>query len=242
MKLSMEIPTALLKTISSLVDLDFILAQFVLEDPDYAEFFRKSTRFKILDNGFHERGEPLSLTEIAEAAERCAPNVVIAPDWLGDAARTYEGFTATKKKLGSAYKLGTVLQGKTREERVSFFNAVRSDTHLLCLPFKSERYSNFSELVDSTPKHIKWPPRIHLLGMKSLQEMKLFADLFNDLGISHRTSVDTGKLVKFGIAKQAIDEYTELRGKGLLDHNGKKFDSEQFANIFFNVAFARKYM
>lgn len=238
----MEIPTKLLPTISGLVDLDFILAQLVLEDKEYAEFFRNSKRFKILDNGFHETGQPLSLTELQEAAKLCNPDVLIAPDWLGDASRTYEGLVAAKKKFSGQYKLGTVLQGKTREERLSFFNAVRQDTYLLCLPFKSDRFEHFRELVQSTPKYIQWPPKIHLLGMKSLQETRLFADLFDDLGISHRTSIDTGKLVKFGLAKDCITEYTELRGKGLIDHATKDVTAEQMANIFYNVAFARKFM
>jgi len=241
-KLSMEIPTALLQKMSELVDLDFVLAQLVLEDPAYAEFFRKSSRFKIMDNGFHERGEPLSLTELQEAATLCNPGVVIAPDWLGDAQKTYEGFKAAKEKFAGRWRLGTVLQGKDREERISFFNAVRSDTHLLCLPFRSERYNHFSELVEATPKHIRWPPRIHLLGMKSLQETQLFSTLFDDLGISHRTSIDTGKLIKFGLANECIDEFTALRGRGMLDHSIASFTAEQFANTFYNVAFARKYM
>lgn len=242
MKLSMEIPTSLLPTVSKVVDLDFILAQLVLEDKEYAEYFKHSKRFKILDNGFHERGQPLSITEIREAATLVEPNVVIAPDWLGEAKKTIEGFQSAWDHLGGRWKIGTVLQGKNREERLSFFDKVRSNTYMLCLPFKSERYNNFYELVEATPRHIQWPPKIHLLGMKSLQETALFSDLFSDLGMSQRTSIDTGKLVKFGLANQNIDEFTELRGAGLIDHNIKTWTAEQLANIFYNVAFARKYM
>jgi hypothetical protein len=243
MKLSLEIPTKLLPIVSNLCDVDFILAQVVLDDDDYGKFYSNSTRFKIMDNGFHERGEPMTCVELKEAALLCKPDVIIAPDWYGDRARTFEGFKEAKRRIGDVAKIGTIMQGKDVTERMEFFNAVRPETYLLGFPYRAkDRFAWFLDLVQRTPKYVPWPPKIHLFGVSTLAELADFAELCRDKNISDRVSVDTAKPIKFGLAKEAIDEKTELQGKGLIDHKAGVPDAEQLANIFYNIAFMRKYM
>ena len=242
MKLSMEIPSLLLPKLSPLCDIDFILAQFVLSDPAYAEFYKRSTRHKLMDNGFHERGEPMTVAEMVKAAELCKPDVVIAPDWLDEPAKTFEGLMLAKRRFPGGTKLATVLQGRDRSERLAFWSAVRPIVDTVCLPFKRDRFAWFNELVGSTNTTTKWPPRLHLLGMKSLEETKHFAVAFEDLRMTDRCSIDTGKMVKLGLANETFHEGMDLRGKGLLDHSISTCTPEQLANILYNVAYARKYM
>ena len=47
-KLALECPTRLLGDIQPLADFDFILAHLVLQDKEYAEYFSRSKRWKIL--------------------------------------------------------------------------------------------------------------------------------------------------------------------------------------------------
>lgn len=243
MKLSLEIPTKILPIIAPLCDVDFILAQMVMDDDSYAKFYYDSKRFKIMDNGFHERGEPMTCVELKEAALLCKPDVIIAPDWYGDRARTYDGFKEAKRRIGDVAKIGTILQGKDTIERLEFFNAIRPETYLLGLPYRAkDRLSWFLDLVARTPKYVAWPPKIHLFGVSSLLELQDFSRVFDDLHITERCSVDTSKPIKFGLANECIEETTNLQGKGLIDHGVTGLTPEQLCNIYYNIAFMRKYM
>jgi hypothetical protein len=246
MQLSMEIPKAILEQLSPLCDLDFALAQEVLQDAEYTAFYlkqRKAGRFVLLDNGFHELGRPLSSTELLLAASKCDPSAVVAPDWLGDPTTTYNAFFELLSANRNRYRMGFVLCGKTGAERASIFTKVAPHTHVLCLPFKEPRFEWFQDLVDRIPATFKWPARIHLLGVSSLRELTAFRELFLQLGISAtRTSVDTGKPVKFGIIAKQLHDKLPLRGNGALNHDYKGFTDKQLSTIHYNIAFLRKYM
>lgn len=247
MKLMMEIPRAWLDPLSPLCDADFALAQLVLEDKYYADFYRKQSeagRFVILDNGFHELGHPLSVPELVEAADRIKPSVVVAPDRLGDYRFGLLQFEEMRKALPHEYGVGAVLCGTSPAERAEFFMKTMPYCNMLCLPFKENRFEWFCDLLIKIPKYIKWPPRIHLLGVNEFWELKAFRDKFDDLGIeSRRTSVDTSKPIKFGIDRIRFDEKIgTLRGSGSLDEKTRKASSECMSDILYNVAFLRKFL
>jgi len=59
---------------------DFILAQFVLEYDEYADFYASRDTWKIMDNGAYEERQSLDTDELLEAVARVQPNVVVVPD------------------------------------------------------------------------------------------------------------------------------------------------------------------
>lgn len=248
MKLAMEIPTAYLSEFSPLCDIDFALAQEVLNDVNYANFYKKQReagRYVILDNGFHELGHPLSPAELEDAADRIQPSVVIAPDWLGKPVETLGGFNATWDRLHTRYRIGAVICGTSPTEREQFFLDVYKRASLLCLPFKEPRLRWFQELL-STFKGYEWPPRIHLLGVNELSELRAFKNvLFEERIPESLVSVDTAKPVKWGILGKRFDVKLNLRGATLASSDiakQEKLTPTQKQDIFYNTAFLRKFL
>jgi hypothetical protein len=219
----------------------------VLEDDYYADFYAKQSkagRFTVLDNGFHELGHPLSPAELVVAADRIKPSVVIAPDRLGDQRFGLDQFDELRHILPQEYGVGVVLAGVSPAERAEMFMKTMSHCKMLCLPFREPRFEWFCDLLEKIPKYIKWPPRIHLLGVNELWELRAFREKFDELGIeSKRTSVDTSKPIKFGIAgKRFSEDIPTLRGSGSLMDAEKTAASKHMSDVMYNVAFLRKYL
>jgi hypothetical protein len=242
----MEIPKFWLDTLSPLCDGDFAIAHYVLEDEYYANFYRRQSelgRLVILDNGFHELGHPLSVPELVAAADRIKPSVVIAPDRLGDYRFGLDAFEELRHVLPAEYGVGAVLTGVSPAERAEFFMKTMKHCKMLCLPFREPRFEWFSDLLLKIPKYIQWPPRIHLLGVNELWELQAFRNLFDEMGIeSKRTSVDTSKAIKFGVAGKRINEKLQLRGLGKLGDVEKKAASTHLADVTYNIAYLRKFL
>lgn len=246
MRLMAEIPKAWLKPLSPLFDGDFAIAHQILEDKYYAEFYAeqsKKGRFVILDNAFHELGHPLTPQELLEAADRIKPTIVIAPDKIGDQHFTLVKFFETLEVMPPEIGVGVVIQGVSPAERAEMFMKTVKRAKMLCLPFKEPRFEWFCDLLEKIPKHIQWPPRLHLLGVNELWELKAFRDKIAELGISPRlVSIDTSKPIKYGILRQRLKEDTVLRGAGPLAELEKKADSKCMEDVLYNIAFLRRYL
>jgi hypothetical protein len=243
----MEIPKFWLKSLSPLCDGDFALAQLVLNDKTYEEFYKEQSRlgrFVVLDNGFHELGHPLSPMELVEAATRINPTIVIAPDKLGDQRFGLEQFFETLKVMPPQFGVGLCLAGVSPAERAEMFMKTTQHCKMLCLPFKENRFEWFCDLLVKIPKYIQWPPRIHLLGVNELWELKAFRDKFDELGIaSTRTSVDTQKPIKWGIHRKRIStDIATLRTGEALKELEKQANSECMPDVLYNIAFLRKFL
>lgn len=247
MRLMMEIPRAWLQTLSPLCDGDFAIAHQVLEDKYYADFYKdqaSSGRLVFLDNGFHELGRSLSAAELLEAASRINPTLVIAPDRLGDQRYGLEQFGEALRIFPPEIAIGCVIAGTTPAERAEMFMKVKGHAKMLCFPYRENRFEWFSDLLLKIPKYIQWPPRIHLLGVNELWELKAFRDKFAEEGIDpRRISVDTSKPVKFGIMRQRFsDSMSTLRGLGSLAELEKKSSSDCMADVMYNIAYLRKFL
>jgi len=88
MDFAFECKTGALQAIQPLGDFEWILTHLVLEDPVYADFYKYSTRMKVLDNSVNELGEPCTKDKMIEAARIVEPDWVVPPDWLGDGVKT----------------------------------------------------------------------------------------------------------------------------------------------------------
>lgn len=209
-QLAMEIPTAYLHEWAPLCDLDFILAHQVLEDEDYAEFFRcrPKGRELIMDNSLHELGHPLSPADLLEAAIRCRADYVITPDYVGDMEFNLRSYEQCRQLL-AGFKLAVVMTGSkdsTVEEREEFLVSIR-DADMLCLTFKEPRrlpWYRASALAK------RWK-RVHLLGLDSFEELHEFRVIAGS-DYSRRWSLDTAKPVKWGLESQYLDQLQTLRG------------------------------
>lgn len=242
----MEIPRFWLKTLSPLCDGDFALAQNVLADEFYRGFYAeqsKAGRFVVMDNGFHELGHPLEIPELMQAADYINPSIIITPDKLDDYKWTLDKFFEMRSVVTDR-DLGVVLQGVTPAERADFFMKTVKYAKMICLPFRRPRFEWFCDLLEKIPSYIQWPPRIHLLGVNELWELKAFRDKFDELGIpGKRITVDTCKPISWGIQRTRISEKMPTLRDGIpLTDLEKKAGEACMPDVMYNIAFLRKYL
>jgi hypothetical protein len=223
--------------------MDFAIAPYVLEFPDYAKYYAKqSGRMCILDNGFHELGRPLSTAELVTAAREIHPTCIVAPDWLGKPKETLEASVEMLKDRRLAhYTIGVVLCGTSREERASFYEKARSaGCKWLFLPYKEARPVWLMDLAQDF-KGTALPSRIHFLGVSTASEL---IDCRN-IAVLHmrispeNLSYDTAKPVKFGLMYKQMAAMPNWRGGGLLDIHAS-YDDRQYIATLENLLYMRR--
>lgn len=181
MKLALEVPTELLEDVHPLSDFSWILAHKVINDPDYAKFYRRYTGFKVLDNSVNELLEPLNIDFLVEAAERVGADVVVAPDYLGDDNKTMEALDVAIRAFGRE-KVMPVVQGSQVATVVKCLNYIlNSGFKRVAVPYDilSARSSSLSgmearrlEVVNHILSRVSIDFQIHLLGMTTLSELQ----------------------------------------------------------------------
>lgn len=247
MNLAMEIPKALLAEVSEYTDVDFALAHLVLEDAEYAAFYKeqrhKHKRRVILDNSMHEQGlTPLTVPQLIEAAKKINPSCVVPPDKLGDAKFTYEGFHEFRVRPECNWDPVMMIQGATRDERLKLFSNTVRFTLTMGLPYREPRLQWFHEIVTALPGHVKMPPHLHLFGMNEFSELVSFSRMAEGLGWpAARITMDTAKPIKWAAQGKLIASLSDVHGGGLLDHAGELSLDQKFV-MYQNLAYLRRFM
>jgi len=122
MKLALIPPTPQLPYARS-GDIHFVLAQRVLSDEKYRQFYRRSRKFKILDNGAFERDEPLPTNAIFEAAKAIRADEIIAPDFPREnPSKTLKATRDFISVCSPHYLIMAVPHGRTVLEYVKSFD------------------------------------------------------------------------------------------------------------------------
>lgn len=120
-KISHEVPKALLEWSLDVNDYDYILPYFYKRSSDYAAFYqtaKSNGRFSILDNGLFE-GETYSNLELVCLINELKPDIFIVPDEWNNSDATYkhaEKWSDLSNKLNLDTDLMIVLQGERFEE------------------------------------------------------------------------------------------------------------------------------
>jgi len=113
-----ECPIAYLKQFQQVSDFDFILAH-LLKDRDYYNFYKKSNKFKILDNGACELGKSIDTDNLIKWAYDLEVDMLVAPDCLLNKNETIKLWKKFKKDYAALpFKIMAVPQGKTVLEYV----------------------------------------------------------------------------------------------------------------------------
>jgi len=207
MKLALECPTSMLNDIQPLADFDWILAHKVLEDKEYRKYYSESKRFKVLDNSVNELLEPVNLNSLNLAAGWVNPNLIVAPDYLGDVRKTREALDETIYMLGKGRVL-PVVQGKDLGEVLDLLKTLLSlGLERVAVPYDilSSREDSSVMMAGNRLKVVnsiigKVPIRfeIHLLGMTTIEELE-----------NHNRgwvkSIDTGVPVMMGLKGYRLD-------------------------------------
>jgi hypothetical protein len=251
-ELAMEIPRLLLDDISPLCDFDFCLAQEVINDEKYASHYHRAKdntfldgetpglREVFMDNGFHELGRPLSCHELLDAAKKINPTFVISPDRIDDMSFTFKQYEICKDVFKGVNAIPIpVLTAAPELDQKSFIMNVQ-DAPILCLPFRRPRLDWLKFHRDTIAQYFD---RIHLLGVSTLDELDEIGDLCAEAYI--HVSVDTGKPIKWGLMGNRFNELSSLRHAPI--HSSKMATLEsvtslQLSNIYWNVAYLRRYL
>lgn len=209
-RFGVETSASMYPWIKPLTSIDFALAHRVLEDHEYGEMYAaRRDRELILDNSMHELGTPLPLNDLLEAASRCSADYVITPDKLREPEWTLGQFRSCKEQIqAGGFGVAVVLCGRTPDERETFLHAVR-DADMLCLPYREDRFTWYREAIPC----LRPFRRIHLLGVSTVDELRMWVELDRNLDGYRDFSVDTSKPVKAGLLRKQLENPDEnLRG------------------------------
>ena len=133
MKIAVIAPTSMLKMCDGR-DCHLVLAHRVLQDKEYAHFYRLQKGYKILDNSLMENGHTaLPLAQVLEAAKLINADEVVIPDAFRDArgtlelaARNFEWLRQTDQM--HLYKWAVVAHGQTPAEWKACYSELVTNT------------------------------------------------------------------------------------------------------------------
>ncbi|MDO8570115.1 MAG: hypothetical protein Q7R97_00835 [Candidatus Daviesbacteria bacterium] len=165
-----------------------VLAQRVLEDEHYANFYNLYKGFTILDNGACELKRSIHFEALLKVIELIHPNVAVLPDILGDSEATLKLSNLFLNKISqkdceNLIFMG-VCQGQTKKEWLTSFNffAKHDKVKMIGISnteamFKADkntfsRVQTLKYLLDHNllPQNKK----IHLLGLPDSGHLELF--------------------------------------------------------------------
>jgi len=249
MKLALECPTKMLEQIQPFADFDYILANKVLSDNKYADYYKQGAgRVRFLDNGVNEKGEPVSVEDLKKALDIIGDSnttFVIALDWVGDALKTIKGFNDSLAAFGAG-KVIPVLQGASPEEVLAclgYYISIDVKAPALCIPYRicgsvKETHPEVMALRRAVVVS-KVPPQIpiHLLGFNSPSEFSWYKDKGNivsiDTGIPIMLGLQ-GKDILDGVNDKAKDTYSEM--------DTGEITKDNWAAICRNIALMRTFL
>ena len=223
MKCSFEIPTTHVRALKECQDYDFTLAHMWLHSEPYRVAYGYGS---VMDNGMFELGSPLELKDLLRAVRLSRPSVVIAPDYLGDAQRTFNAWRDASSLFDC--EVAGVLQGQNVGELVDLYKRYRDQAcEIICFPFRTPRVEVLKTigaqgLFDKGDE--TW---YHFLGLNSMSEL----DVLKSFHLKS-VSVDTSKPIKAAIYHQDI--HAQLRGHGRIDMEAT-YDDETVELMKFNM-------
>lgn len=246
MELALECPTALLGEIQPLADFDWILTHLVLQDEEYATFYKESKRFRVLDNSVNELLEPCSIGDMLEADRILGgADLVVPPDYLGNAYATRKALEDGIEAFGLERVL-PVVQGSTLDEVWSCAEYIswrlwKLDRGRIAIPYDltCKRTDSLDTMAKVRVEVVRVLSEefssIHLLGMTLVEEFESYE------GNSSVTSLDTGVPILLAQKGQRLD------GDGLQDKKDptlSRMDSSKdwqtTASAYWNIAYLRR--
>ena len=210
-------PTSLLPQYGTSTGTHLILANRVLADKEYAQYYKarsQSGDLVIIDNGAFELGRSLPGPDLIEAASRVAAKEIVLPDVLRDAFHTVRGVTQFLHDWDNSrpkWSMGlwqptfmVVPQGRNAEEWYEcleeLVRLVPRATLGLFEELAEWTGSRFAFLQDLHARHMCKPKKrpIHLLGMQEGRE--LIDEIVSvRSAFSCVRSIDSGKPITYAL-------------------------------------------
>ncbi len=238
MKLALECRVDLLELVQPFADFDFLLTHEALGNEAYLEHYKKSAKWKIIDNSVNEEDEPSTIEELKEVFDEVEADFVISPDWIGEADSTRRAYLQCIEVFGEGKVIG-VIQGKTFEEALLCLNTYKG---MVAVPYDicSKRSDppwvmslRRALVVCNIPSEVP----VHLLGFTSIDELIYYE------GRTNVGSIDTGAPILLGLDSKDILDPIESKIKATYNlMEGKRVTPETWTAICRNIALLRRYL
>ena len=243
MKVALECPSSLLDEVQPLADYDFALTHLVLSDEKYAEWYKNSKKFKVLDNSTNELLKPCSLRDIEKAASIIKPDLIVPPDFLGDSLSTERALNEAIKIFGKE-KLLPVVQGHELKYTIECSgHIVELGFNKLAVPYDilssraddvTTMATNRQRVINEIISRVPIGFRIHLLGMTTLEELSL-------CNKGWVKSIDTGSPILHGLCDRKFGTDSLIpKNTPTLELMDKCNLSYGLTDIYYNIAMLRK--
>ena len=256
-KVSHEVPIALLGVSKEFNDYDYCLPHLLDRHPLYEEYFRQAKaegRYIIMDNSLHELGEAYDTKRLLHWVTELEPDEFIVPDvWENANASVRNAKTWASVKLPKNTTKVAVVQGKTYTDfstgyqRYKWFGYKKiafsygASWFAECFqhpnPYVAKMMGRL-KTINNLYKHniISDFDRVHLLGCNLPQEFLYYKDF------PFIKSIDTSNPIIHGLKGMRYSE------GGLLHKDKEKIDKnfiqpislEQKENVLHNVKMFRK--
>jgi len=260
MKISHELPLALMHHAYKWNDYDYCLPHLIDQYDQYRIFFQKSRldkRFIIMDNGLFE-GVLHTTEDLLEKINLVRPDIFIVPDAWNDSAATIRNAKSWminyKQHLPEGVNLMAVCQGKDMGELITTYQILvdLGYTHIAfnhsSIAYQYE-YEGVDHLKAAMYGRMEFIRRLvasnvirkshyhHLLGCSLPQEFMSYKDW------TFIKSVDTSNPILVGAEGQRYtDGGLTWKPKEKLEHYFEKDLSGQVEDIIFNVQQFRKFI
>ena len=214
-----------LNEISSLGDIEYALAPYILDSEEYCDYFRHQSqkdKIIIVDDKIAENGGELSFVNLIKAAVKVKATFLVIPDSIGN-------YKETKKKReeflnkhydtirGYGIKLLGVAQGSTFQEYIDSLDELKDcfQVSLIGLPFRM-RYADFKNLTKEENcmmnrylfiQSQKFNKPVHLLGCNLIKESLIY---LNDKRIF---SMDSKLITRYALSNQKINFKDKVKPK-----------------------------
>jgi hypothetical protein len=260
LKISHEIPIAMLKKSRSFNDYEYALCHLFNEREDYRDFYIESVkkeRHVLLDNSIFELGTAFDSNEYAKIINELNPTEYIVPDVTDDMEGTISSFKKWKEDFANECpgKMMGVVHGKTYEEIKECLKFLSNNCFRIAFNFQDNYYSETGignnvyermmdgrcRLFEKLESDLALPRNksYHLLGASLPQEC-LYAGKFNY--VKHIfTSLDTSNPIVHGIngiryrgenGIDGLETKESIKLADLIDHVPTK---KQLIDIAYNV-------
>ena len=228
-------------------DMYFTLCDWINENKQYKDFYRKQKEYKITDNMAAENGESSPIKQVLQAARDVNSNEVWASDSLYDknktkilTARFIKEMTKEDKKR---FRVVGLPQGRNMKEWLNCYKWMLRNKNIDVIALSKYSIEAFAPLAGTKDFAICRIACVKYLHDKGLVKKPLHCAGANPL-IIHEIqeyrkyplvrSIDSNIAFKLGVHRIKIDECTK-EPEERLDHNVKDLDKEQLCIIQHNI-------
>lgn len=208
-------------------DIHMVLTHLVHTNEEYADFYAKEKKYKILDNSAFE-GQLQSIEKVCGAAARVNADEIILPDIVYDGSATIKAAKASLEYLDSesnlTVKTMAVVQGSSEQEWWDCYSELAAMKGVDVIGFSKlscPRCFGFPisearmQIVRTLEEENEWPEgkAIHLLGgsYHVVDEIKFMSKYEQIRSIDTSAPVEYGKRrIVFGKRESATEEPAHL--------------------------------